>query len=110
MLLRCINAVGCVKKRYATRCIQKMQAILSVLQSNRPVNHIPIINNHYLSQTIEYNLKVSVLMKGIWLVSQLKQFHMFGIRNIYHCGSMVFPGIVIRYKQGNNGYNDVNND
>ena len=34
-------------------------------------------------------------MKGIWLVSQLKQFHMFGVRNIYHCGSMVFPGIAI---------------
>ena len=34
-------------------------------------------------------------MKDIWLVSQLKQLHMFGIRNIYHCGSMVFPGIVI---------------
>ena len=28
--LRCINAVGCVKKRHALRCIQKMQAILSV--------------------------------------------------------------------------------
>ena len=34
-------------------------------------------------------------MKGIWLVSQLKQLHMFGIRNIYHCGSMEFPGITI---------------
>ena len=29
--LRCINAVGCVKKRHAARCIHKMQAILSVL-------------------------------------------------------------------------------
>ena len=28
--LRCINAVGCVKKRHAPRCIHKMQAILSV--------------------------------------------------------------------------------
>ena len=34
-------------------------------------------------------------MKGLWLVSQLKQLHMFGIRNIYHCGSMEFPGISI---------------
>ena len=31
MFLRCINAVGCVKKRHAPRCIHKMQAILSVL-------------------------------------------------------------------------------
>ena len=45
-------------------------------------------------------------MKGIWLVSQLKQLHMFGIRNIYHCGSMVFPGIAIDA----NSYNYVNND
>ena len=28
--LRCINAVGWVKKRHAPRCIHKMQAILSV--------------------------------------------------------------------------------
>ena len=49
---------------------------------------------------------VSVLMKGIWLVSQLKQLYMFGIRNIYHCGSMVFPGMDIDA----NSYNDVNND
>ena len=28
--LRCINAVGCRKKRNATRCMYKMQAILSV--------------------------------------------------------------------------------
>ena len=34
-------------------------------------------------------------MKGIWLVSKLKQLHMFGIRNIYHFGSMEFPGITI---------------
>ena len=34
-------------------------------------------------------------MKGIWLVYQLKQLHIFGIRNIYHCGSMEFPGIAI---------------
>ena len=27
---RCINAVGCVKKRHAPRCIHKMQAILSM--------------------------------------------------------------------------------
>ena len=27
---RCINAVGCVKKRHAPSCIHKMQAILSV--------------------------------------------------------------------------------
>ena len=31
MLLRCINAVGCVIKRHAHRCIHKMQAILSVV-------------------------------------------------------------------------------
>ena len=31
MLLRCINAVGCVKKRHAPRCIHKMQAIISVI-------------------------------------------------------------------------------
>ena len=30
MLLRCINAVGCAKKRHAPRCIHKMQAILSL--------------------------------------------------------------------------------
>ena len=30
MLLRCINAVGCVKKRHTPRSIHKMQAILSV--------------------------------------------------------------------------------
>ena len=30
MLLRCINADGCLKKRHAPRCIHKMQAILSV--------------------------------------------------------------------------------
>ena len=29
-ILRCINAVGCVKKRHTPRCIHKMQAILSV--------------------------------------------------------------------------------
>ena len=29
MLLRCIDAVGCVKKRHAPRCIHKIQAILS---------------------------------------------------------------------------------
>ena len=34
-------------------------------------------------------------MKGIWLVSQLKLLHMFGIRNIYHGGSMEFPGKAI---------------
>ena len=28
--LRCINAVGCVKKRHTPRCIHKMQTILSV--------------------------------------------------------------------------------
>ena len=27
---RCINAVGCVKKRHAPSCMHKMQAILSV--------------------------------------------------------------------------------
>ena len=31
MLLRCINAVGCVKKRHAFRCIHKMQGILSYI-------------------------------------------------------------------------------
>ena len=31
MLLRCIDAVGCIKKRHAPRCIHKMQVILSVL-------------------------------------------------------------------------------
>ena len=30
VLLRCINAVGCIKKRHAPRCIHKIQAILSV--------------------------------------------------------------------------------
>ena len=30
--LRCINAVGCVKKRHAPRCIHERQAILSVKQ------------------------------------------------------------------------------
>ena len=45
-------------------------------------------------------------MKGIWLVSQLKQLHMFGIQNIYHCGSIEFSGITI----DGNSYNDVNND
>ena len=34
-------------------------------------------------------------MTGIWLLSQLKKLHMFGIRNIHHCGSMEFPGIAI---------------
>ena len=29
-VLRCINAVGCIKKRCAPRCIHKMQAIPSV--------------------------------------------------------------------------------
>ena len=29
-VLRCINAVGCIKKRHAFRCIYKMQTILSV--------------------------------------------------------------------------------
>ena len=67
--------------------------LLIPLQSNRPVNQIPIINNHYLSQTTEYHFNVSLLMKGIWLVGQLKQLHMFGIQNIYHCGSMMLPGI-----------------
>ena len=37
MLLRCINAVGCVKKRHAPRCIHKMQAILSVSLQNLAV-------------------------------------------------------------------------
>ena len=32
MLLRCISAVGCIKKRHAPRCIHKTQAILSVYQ------------------------------------------------------------------------------
>ena len=32
--MRCINAVGCVKKRHVARCIHKMQAILSVIDTN----------------------------------------------------------------------------
>ena len=34
-------------------------------------------------------------MKGIWLVSQLKQLHMFRIWNTHHCGSILFSGIAI---------------
>ena len=41
MLLRCINSVGCIKKRHAPRCIHKMQAILSVY----PNNHAQIIQD-----------------------------------------------------------------
>ena len=37
--LRCVNAVGCVKKRHAPRCIRKMQAILSVLHCGVDVFH-----------------------------------------------------------------------
>ena len=35
MLLMCINAVGCVKKRHAPKCIHKMQAILSLCIPDR---------------------------------------------------------------------------
>ena len=39
--LRCINAVGCVKKRHAPRCIHKMQAILSVDPYKKERGNIP---------------------------------------------------------------------
>ena len=39
MLLRCINAVGCVKKRHVPRCTHKMQAILSVYSITQNPRH-----------------------------------------------------------------------
>ena len=42
---RCINSVGCIKKRHADSCIHKMWAILSVLMHGQEVLALGLIEN-----------------------------------------------------------------
>ena len=56
--LRCINAVGCVKKRHTPRCIHKMQAILSVYMGAS--RNISYSSTDHLYKNIIFGLVFSI--------------------------------------------------
>ena len=66
--LRCNNAVGCVKKRHAPRCIHKMQAILSVLMYNHrysfAVYPIRNLSSWQRREWLEFIGRLSISVEG----------------------------------------------
>ena len=72
MLLRCINGVGCVKKRHPPRCIHKMQAILSVFIILTSTSKVMSFQSGVI-QT--YNLNKEWYKRQNWLISKTYSYN-----------------------------------
>ena len=70
---------------------------LAACEATQGINHKPYTyNKQSLSKSNHRMSSLSISAYERHMAgSQLKQLHMFGIRNIYHCGSMEFPGIAV---------------